>query len=242
MHKYIILAISLLLLYMQPVSANEIDTANNYKLDLTEIEEKIELLEANKLSQDQEKKLIQLKRDRVRIMNTIKAYNLANKTTTRSFQLLKLNPDAKLFFPASTTRITSYFDLNRVHPISGKVKPHIGIDIANPGDHNIFAAETGTVIATYSEFDGVMNGYGDAVMISHSIDLDGNGSKEQITTFYAHLKANSIQFKVGDQVKRGQLIAKMGNTGVSTGQHLHFEVHLGQYNKSNAIDPMLLLR
>jgi murein DD-endopeptidase MepM/ murein hydrolase activator NlpD len=87
---------------------------------------------------------------------------------------------------------------------------HLGIDIdANTGDP-VSASAEGVV-----SFSGVKNGYGNVVEIDH-----GNG----YTTLYAH---NSVlMVKVGDVVRAGQQIAKVGSTGRSTGSHLHFEVKL----------------
>lgn len=130
-----------------------------------------------------------------------------------------------LFWPASTRRVTSEFNPTRKHPISGKIKPHNGMDIAEGGNQEIYAAEAGVVQSTYTEHGPGMTGYGDAIMITHYINV--NGKKQQITTFYAHLRSGSILVNPGDVVSRGQKIAMMGSTGASTGQHLHFEVHLG---------------
>ncbi|GAA0351634.1 murein hydrolase activator EnvC family protein [Bacillus horti] len=116
--------------------------------------------------------------------------------------------------PASS-RVTSQFG-TRVHPITGRTSSHKGMDIgaSTPrvdGD-TIVAAESGTVIiAQY------MNGYGNTVVIDHG----GN-----LRTLYAHIRQGGISVNVGDSVKRGEKIAEMGNTGNSTGSHLHFEVHL----------------
>ncbi|WP_096202910.1 peptidoglycan DD-metalloendopeptidase family protein [Bacillus sp. FJAT-45350] len=85
---------------------------------------------------------------------------------------------------------------------------HRGIDIARPSNYNILAADNGTVTAA-----GWRNGYGNSITINHN-----NG----IETFYAHL--NSIDVSVGDTVGQGQKIGVMGQTGNSTGIHLHFEV------------------
>jgi murein DD-endopeptidase MepM/ murein hydrolase activator NlpD len=87
---------------------------------------------------------------------------------------------------------------------------HLGIDIdANTGDPVTAAAE-GVI-----SFSGVRNGYGNVVEIDH-----GNGYK----TLYAHNSANLV--RVGDIVRAGQQIARVGSTGRSTGSHLHFEVKL----------------
>ncbi|GGN95101.1 peptidoglycan DD-metalloendopeptidase family protein [Saccharibacillus kuerlensis] len=88
-------------------------------------------------------------------------------------------------------------------------KLHAGIDLTGPS--NIAASAPGTV--TYA---GVMSGYGNIVIISHS---DG------YETRYGHLKSMSVS--VGQSVSRGQSIGVMGNTGHSTGTHLHFEIRKG---------------
>lgn len=98
----------------------------------------------------------------------------------------------------------------RLHPIYKKYRNHDGIDIGNPNYPTIYAAGSGKVV-----FAGKNSSYGNYVIIDH-----GNGFR----TLYAHLKSYSV--KVGDWVKKGQKIARMGNTGTSTGTHLHFEIHI----------------
>lgn len=110
----------------------------------------------------------------------------------------------------------------RSDPFGGGRAHHAGIDIdANTGDPVTAAAE-GVV-----SFSGWRSGYGNVVEIDH-----GNGYK----TLYAHNQANLV--KVGDVVRSGQQIAKVGSTGRSTGSHLHFEVTLNgrQVNPRNYLD------
>lgn len=106
-------------------------------------------------------------------------------------------------------------------------KLHAGIDIAAPGTVPVVAAADGVVIRAYSS-----QSYGNVVFISHRI----NG--QTYTTVYAHLSSYSVG--TGQTVKQGQQIGIMGNTGASQGQHLHFELHVGEWNqsKSNAVNPM----
>lgn len=104
--------------------------------------------------------------------------------------------------------ITSRFG-TRVDPISGVVKTHGGTDIAAPEGTPILAAADGTVVAaTYNA-----GGYGFYVKIMH------NGT---YSTLYGHCSA--LLVSAGQTVKQGQVIAKVGSTGYSTGPHLHFEV------------------
>ncbi|WP_168123406.1 peptidoglycan DD-metalloendopeptidase family protein [Paenibacillus sp. HB172176] len=115
-----------------------------------------------------------------------------------------------LAFPLKASyRVSSNFGM-RVHPITGVKKLHTGIDLAVPQGTSVYAAEAGIVIMSQWT-----SGYGNCIIIDH-----GNG----LWTLYAHLKTNGLLVEEGDSVKRGDLIAKSGNTGDSTGPHLHFEV------------------
>ena len=97
----------------------------------------------------------------------------------------------------------------RIHPITGKRKMHTGVDIGGAYGADIVAASSGTVIiAGYNA-----GGYGNYLVVDH-----GGG----VTTLYAH--ASMLCVSKGQQVSRGQVIAKVGSTGMSTGPHLHFEV------------------
>lgn len=115
------------------------------------------------------------------------------------------------------TRITSPYGY-RVHPITGKLKFHAGVDIGAAGGSPILAAAAGTVtISVYS------SSYGNYVEIDH-----GDG----VRTRYAHMSARSC--KVGDTVELGQVIGLVGSTGNSTGNHCHFELRVN----GTTYDPM----
>ncbi|MBF2029597.1 MAG: peptidoglycan DD-metalloendopeptidase family protein [Oscillatoriales cyanobacterium C42_A2020_001] len=103
--------------------------------------------------------------------------------------------------------ITSPFGW-RTHPVLGYERFHAGLDIGADYGSVIHAAERGTVI-----FAGWYGGYGNAVVIDHG----GN-----ISTLYAH--TSELYVVEGQSVQRGQAIAAVGSTGLSTGPHLHFEV------------------
>lgn len=236
-----LLVITVLLIAGYPVKADNLEQLEKYQNELKNAQEQLLIYQNNELNEQMKQEMIKLNKRVSELKGYVKAYKMTQTNIFIKQQLVKLDPGAKLFFPASTTRITSYFDSNRKHPITGENKAHIGIDIAMPGNQYIYAAEKGTVIDVYKEYDGRMNGYGDAIMLQHKIDIDGDGQKEVVTTFYAHLMPNTTQVSVGDVVDRGQLIAQMGTSGISTGQHLHFEVHIGTWSKQNAVDPMLFL-
>jgi len=117
----------------------------------------------------------------------------------------------KFINPCPNAKLTSPFG-NRIHPISKVKSFHQGVDLAQKGDVPILASANGTVLQARW-----MNSYGNVVIIRHIID------GVTYDTVYAHLKSFCI--KANDKVKQGQVIAKMGTTGDSTGQHLHFEVN-----------------
>jgi murein DD-endopeptidase MepM/ murein hydrolase activator NlpD len=106
---------------------------------------------------------------------------------------------------------------------------HYGVDIAASGLVPIVAAADGVVSRSYYS-----STYGEVIMIRHSI---GGKTYE---TVYAHLRRGSRKYQAGQRVKKGAVIGYMGSTGRSTGQHLHFEIHVGTWNvrKSNAVDPL----
>ncbi len=106
-------------------------------------------------------------------------------------------------------RITSGFGV-RFHPILRVSRMHTGIDMGAGHGAPIYAAAAGEVVAASH-----MRGYGNVVIVSH-----GGG----VTTVYAH--ASRLLVRSGQRVKRGQVIAAVGSTGLSTGPHLHFEVRV----------------
>ena len=107
------------------------------------------------------------------------------------------------------TRITSKYGM-RTHPITGVYKLHTGVDIGAPMGANFIAANDG--IVTKASYNGA---YGNMVIIDH-----GGG----VSTLYAH--GSEILVQVGQTVKRGDPVLKVGSTGYSTGAHAHFEVRL----------------
>lgn len=117
------------------------------------------------------------------------------------------------------TRISSNYGW-RICPFHGREK-HTGIDIPAPYGTAVKAADSGTVI-----YSGYLGSYGNAIIIRHSSTL---------YTLYAH--NSSLVAGSGKQVSRGQTVAKIGSTGSSTGNHLHFEVRKGGNSYGNDVNP-----
>jgi murein DD-endopeptidase MepM/ murein hydrolase activator NlpD len=118
-------------------------------------------------------------------------------------------------------RITSYFGRRNLG--MGTSSFHRGVDVAAPTGTPIVAARSGTVVfAGWST-----SGYGYLVRIRHQ------GGDE---TWYGH--HSSVLVSVGESVRQGETIGLVGSTGISTGPHLHFELHEG----GSAVDPLGHLR
>ena len=152
------------------------------------------------------------------------------KSTKRIEREFFLKKKLKKTYSASTPHF------NFIRPVAGrdsgrfglrrilnkqKRNPHSGMDIAAPRGRSVKSAEAGRVI-----YAGNLFFTGNVVYIDH-----GNG----LLSLYAHL--SKINVKKGQQVKRGQIIGKVGKTGRVTGPHLHWSVYLN----GNAVDPSLFL-
>ena len=132
--------------------------------------------------------------------------------------------NGKLGFPVANMIITS-----KMGPRWGRL--HEGIDIGGRIGTPIFAAGDGVVVRA-----GPSQGYGCVIVIHH-----GGG----LYTLYAHMYPHQIKVYPGQQVKRGQQIAEIGNNGRSKGPHLHFEVRKGGYpggpSRGIPLDPIPFL-
>lgn len=150
-------------------------------------------------------------------------YDLYSDSYDGSGQYAEILGDIAWVVPY-TKNITSYFNPYRVHPITGQIQAHKGIDISDWGIEGkpAVAFSDGEVI--YSQWNS--GGYGYLVIIQH---------KNNIKTYYAHLKQQGIP--IGTKVKAGQVIGYVGTTGDSTGPHLHFEIRVND----NPVDPLLYL-
>lgn len=106
--------------------------------------------------------------------------------------------------------LSSRFSRSRVHPIHHRAVPHEGIDVSAPEGTPILASARGRVVRA-----GWVSGYGRMVEIDHGYGY---------TTRYGH--ASTLLVRVGETVERGDVIARVGNTGLSTASHLHYEVRV----------------
>lgn len=105
---------------------------------------------------------------------------------------------------------------------------HKGQDLAGSAGTPIYAFADGVV-----RYAGTATGFGHWIVLDHNIK-----GKGKVSTVYGHMYADGLLVKPGQTVKAGQLIAREGNDGVSTGPHLHFEVHPGGYSgPQTAVDP-----
>ncbi|WP_371174385.1 M23 family metallopeptidase [Buchananella felis] len=134
--------------------------------------------------------------------------------------------EAPLFRPMvpSSYDLTSPFGY-RVHPVRGTYTFHEGVDYAAPIDTPIFAPTDGEVKEI------VTDAYGTSMTVSHEY------KGEVFETAYLHLYPHTVYVEVGQRVTAGQHIAGVGNSGVSTGPHLHFEVHID----GKVVDPEVFL-
>jgi murein DD-endopeptidase MepM/ murein hydrolase activator NlpD len=118
-------------------------------------------------------------------------------------------------------KITSLMG-NRIHPVTNVAKHHNGTDIWSPHEPCWIEAPYDGVVTEAKKSTAAGGGFGNYVMISHKI----NG--EQYTTLFAHMLDDSIKVSVGQKIEAGTPLGKMGSTGMSTGKHLHWELHKGK--------------
>ena len=114
--------------------------------------------------------------------------------------------------PVKFTRISSNFSMGRSHPILHKIRAHKGVDYAAPSGTPIKAVGDGKII-----FYGRKGGYGKTAIIQHG---------HNYSTLYAHMSNFCNKFKNGGSVKQGDIIGYVGQTGLATGPHLHFEFRI----------------
>ena len=143
------------------------------------------------------------------------SYDELKKLVKRKKEMLAAIPSIQPVNNKDLTRLASGFGM-RMHPIYKIKKMHAGIDFTADRGTEIYATGNGVV-----EKAGRMSGYGKVVIIDH-----GFGYK----SLYAHCSEHKC--KAGQKVKKGEVIALVGNTGVSAGPHVHYEVRKRQISKS----------
>jgi murein DD-endopeptidase MepM/ murein hydrolase activator NlpD len=127
---------------------------------------------------------------------------------------------AFLRYPVKFTRISSVFTHARFHPVLKVSRPHNGVDFAAPIGTPIRTVGDGTII-----FSGYSASGGNMIRIAHD---------SRYTTEYMHLNSISKNARKGARVSRGDLIGTLGNTGLSSGPHLHYAL----FDKGKYVDPM----
>jgi murein DD-endopeptidase MepM/ murein hydrolase activator NlpD len=176
------------------------------------------------LAQNEDPEELFLRRDYEQLEITFSTLNTDSLYVEQMLQdEYELLADQKSFLAALPTRkpavgyFTSGFGV-RKSPIGGSVKMHEGLDIANRPGTPIHAPADGTVL-----FAGGKSGYGQTVVLDHGYGLE---------TWYGHTK--KVLVKPGQKVRRGDVIALLGNTGRSTGPHVHYEVRV----HGTPVDPL----
>jgi murein DD-endopeptidase MepM/ murein hydrolase activator NlpD len=119
--------------------------------------------------------------------------------------------------PVKVGYISSRFNPNRRHPVLNTIRAHKGTDYAAPVGTPIYATGDGKLV-----FKGWQNGYGNTLVIAHP-----NG----ISTLYAHISKFEAKLAVNQRIKQGQLIAYVGQTGLASGPHLHYEFKVNGQHK-----------
>jgi murein DD-endopeptidase MepM/ murein hydrolase activator NlpD len=129
-------------------------------------------------------------------------------------------PLKKSFFrtPVKFTRISSRFSNRRWHPVLKRTRAHKGVDYAAPKGTPIIATGDGTV-----EFRGWKGGYGRVVYLKHG---------RKYRTVYGHMAKFAKGLGTGDRVKQGQIIGYVGQSGLATGPHLHYEFHVNGVHRN----------
>ncbi|MGR9117181.1 MAG: peptidoglycan DD-metalloendopeptidase family protein [Gammaproteobacteria bacterium] len=118
--------------------------------------------------------------------------------------------------PVDFARISSPFNLKRKHPILNRIRAHKGVD---------YAAKTGTPIKCTGDgkiiFQGRQSGYGRVIIVQHG---------KRYSTLYAHLSKFNKHYKKGSSIKQGDIIGYVGQSGLASGPHLHYEFRVdGQH-------------
>ncbi len=216
---------------------------------LADLNEEKTILDAEKAALEEEKAALEaeqaeLEKELQQAKNSIHDLSQMQKEYEENFEELsamakKIQEELLDIYKSLNTSNTAYVGGEMLWPVPGYSKIsstfgwrfnntdfHTGVDITGGGVHGakVVATNTGTVVHTnYCPYNGYAYGYGTYLIVDH-----GGG----ITTLYAHL--SNITVQKGDIVVMGQQIGNVGNTGWSTGAHLHFEVR----KNGTAVNPM----
>lgn len=203
---------------IKKIYENDMEVLETLKKERAQLEKKKEKLVDQKKDLAKEKakadeKKAALDKDKAKLEAQIDELNRQAEALTDEIFAMQ-DPDAVydggiLKWPTTSTYITSKFGY-RLHPVLGVWKGHTGIDIGVSSGSPVYAASGGKVIL--AQWYG---GYGYAVIIDH-----GSG----LSTLYGH--NSRLLVDAGDRVSRGEIVARSGSTGISTGPHLHFEVRV----------------
>jgi murein DD-endopeptidase MepM/ murein hydrolase activator NlpD len=145
-----------------------------------------------------------------KLVTQSKSYDELIKLVQNKEKLLAARPSIQPISIKDLTRFGSAFGM-RMHPILHYIKMHQGIDLTAPTGTKVYASADGTV----TEAEYTMGGYGRKIKINHGFGYE---------TIYGHL--SKILVESGQKVKRGDVIGLVGNTGLSTCSHLHYEIHV----------------
>ena len=151
----------------------------------------------------------------IRVANALSA-SFAEISDTISSHVKRMENTPSIM--PTTGWLTSHFSRSRFHPVLHISRPHEGIDVSAPMGSPIVAPANGVIKRVARE-----TGYGNVLEIDH-----GNG----IVTKYAH--TSRIFVRHGQRVSRGETVAAVGNSGLSTGPHLHYEIHVN----GRVVDPL----
>lgn len=161
---------------------------------------------------------------------TATVQNLATPMAMRDAKAYTNNLSSSVQFPfPEGVPITDPYGM-RTHPITGESAMHWGVDLTPGINTPIGSIAQGRVVFVSQ---GGQSTYGVYAVVEHEID------GEKVWSLYAHMLDGSLKVKVGDEVRVGDEIGRVGSTGWSTGAHLHLEVRQGTIN--NKVDPIAYL-
>ena len=225
--------------YLERIAAHDKELVSGLRVELAALEEEKAALETEKAALEEEKAALEkeqaeLEKQLAQAKSSIQDLSAMQKEYEANYAELsemqkQIQAELLDIYKNLNTTDAEYVGGEMMWPVPGFSKVssvygwrfnntdfHTGMDITGAGVHGapVVAANTGTVVHTKKcPYNGYSYGYGTYIIVDH-----GGG----ITTLYAHLSA--INVNVGDLVVMGQQIGKVGNTGWSTGAHLHFEI------------------